>query len=46
MPPLDGEERQKFLDYLTHAFGPKAGAAAPRSPFLTPPQRKNPFALQ
>jgi hypothetical protein len=44
MPPLAGEERERVLDYLTAAFGPAAGGAAPRSPFLTAPERKNPFA--
>jgi hypothetical protein len=42
MPALEGEERERFLDYLTGAFGPEAGAAR-RSPFLTQPARKNPF---
>ena len=43
MPPLEGDDRQRFLDYLTQAFGPSAGTP-PRAPFLTGPQRKNPFA--
>jgi hypothetical protein len=46
MPPLKGEDREKFLDYLTQAFGPSATPAAPRAPFLTGPQRKNPFEPQ
>lgn len=41
MPPLAGEERQRFLDYLAHAFGPATPPA--RTPFLTQPARKNPF---
>jgi hypothetical protein len=41
MPPLAGEEREKFLDYLAHAFGPATPPA--RTPFLTQPARKNPF---
>lgn len=43
MPPLEGGERELFLDYLARHFGPSAGGAA-RSPFLTQPQRRNPFA--
>jgi hypothetical protein len=46
MPPLEGEDRERFLDYLTQAFGPSAGRAAARAPFLTGPQSKNPFAPQ
>jgi hypothetical protein len=46
MPLLQGEDRERFLDYLTQAFGPGAATAAPRAPFLTGPQRKNPFAPQ
>jgi hypothetical protein len=46
MPPLEGEDRERFLDYLTQAFGPSAATVAPRAPFLTGPQRKNPFAPQ
>lgn len=46
MPPLKGEDRERFLDYLTQAFGPGAGTAGSRAPFLTGPQRKNPFAPQ
>lgn len=46
MPPLEGEDRQRFLDYLTQSFGPAADRAAPRAPFLIAPQRKNPFATQ
>ena len=42
MPALKGEERDRFLDYLTGAFGPAAGALR-RSPFLTQPARKSPF---
>jgi hypothetical protein len=44
MAPLEGEDRARFLDYLTQAFGPADGAPPPRAPFLTAPQRKNPFA--
>lgn len=47
MSPLEGPDRERFLDYLTHAFGPSSGGAAPsRAPFLTAPPRKNPFAPQ
>jgi hypothetical protein len=42
MPVLEGEERERFLDYLTGAFGPGTGAPR-RSPFLTQPARKSPF---
>jgi hypothetical protein len=44
MPPLTGEDRARFLDYLTHAFGPSATGGPPRTPFLTGPPRANPFA--
>lgn len=44
MAPLEGEDREAFLDYLTKAFGPETATAAPRRPFLTGPERKNPFA--
>jgi hypothetical protein len=43
MPELAGEERVRFLDYLTASFGPAADGAQPRTPFLTRPPRKNPF---
>ena len=43
MPALEGEQRAQFLDYLTAHFGPGTGGPG-RSPFLTQPQRKNPFA--
>jgi hypothetical protein len=43
MPLLTGEERQRFLDYLTHAFGPATTVPPARRPFLTQPARKNPF---
>jgi hypothetical protein len=43
MPPLEGEYRQMFLDYLAFAFGDR-GAGAPRAPRPPgPPPRKNPF---
>jgi hypothetical protein len=44
MPELEGEERARFLDYLTAHFGPDAEGEPRRSPFLTQPQRRNPFA--
>jgi hypothetical protein len=45
MPELEGEERARFLDYLTAHFGPAAESGQGRAPFLIQPQRKNPFAL-
>jgi hypothetical protein len=45
MAELVGEERERFLDYLTASFGPRADGKR-RSPFLTPPPRANPFAVQ
>jgi hypothetical protein len=44
MPALQGAERAQFLDYLTTHFGPAAKGEARRAPFLTQPQRRNPFA--
>ncbi len=44
MPALEGEQRALFLDYLTQHFGPGTGGGSGRYPFLTQPQRKNPFA--
>ena len=45
MPELAGEERARFLDYLAAHFGPSLGGDRPgRSPFLTQPERRNPFA--
>lgn len=45
MPALEGGERALFLDYLAAHFGPARDGGAPsRSPFLTQPARKNPFA--
>ena len=44
MPELEGEERERVLDYLTVHLGPGAEDEPKRSPFLTQPQRKNPFA--
>jgi hypothetical protein len=45
MGELEGEMREAFLDYLTAAFGPDSkGPAATRRPFLSQPQRRNPFA--
>jgi hypothetical protein len=44
MPELEGEERGRFLDYLTAHFGPAAESEQRRAPFLIQPQRKNPFA--
>ena len=43
MPELQGEERERVLDYLAAHLGP-AKDEPKRSPFLTQPQRKNPFA--
>jgi hypothetical protein len=42
MPELRGGERERVLDYLAAHLGP-AGDEAKPSPFLTRPQRKNPF---
>ena len=44
MPKVAGEERQRVLDCLTAHLGPAAKNEPQRSPFLTQPQRKNPFA--
>jgi hypothetical protein len=44
MPALEGEQRALILDYLTAHFGLGTGTGPGRSPFLTQPQRKNPFA--
>jgi len=44
MPELEGDERARFLDYLTAHFGPAADKGQRRTPFLTQPQRRNPFA--
>jgi hypothetical protein len=46
MPELAGDERARFLDYLTTHFGlaAAAGGEPTHSPFLTQPQRRNPFA--
>jgi hypothetical protein len=44
MAALEGEQRALFLNYLTTHFGPSTSAGPGRSPFLTQPQRKNPFA--
>jgi hypothetical protein len=44
MPKIEGEEREQVLDYLTGHLGPGAEDEPKRSPFLTQPQRKNPFA--
>lgn len=44
MPELQGEERKRVLDYLTAHLGPAGKDEPKRSPFLTQPQRKNPFA--
>ena len=43
MAELEGVERERVLDYLTASFGPAADPA-PRTPFLTQPPRRNPFA--
>jgi hypothetical protein len=43
MPKLQGKEREQVLDYLATHLGPAKGEPK-RSPFLTQPQRKNPFA--
>jgi hypothetical protein len=45
MPELQGKEREQVLDYLAAHLGP-AGEAPKRSPFLTQPQRKNPFTSE
>jgi hypothetical protein len=44
MPELEGEDRARFLDYLTAHFGPAAETPQRRAPFLIQPQRRNPFA--
>lgn len=44
MSELEGAERALFLDYLTAHFGPAKDGGPSRSPFLTQPQRRNPFA--
>lgn len=44
MQPLDGEERQRVLDYLATALGETSGGAARQAPFATRPPRRNPFA--
>lgn len=44
MPKVEGEERERVLDYLTAHLGPAGKDEPKRSPFLTQPQRKNPFA--
>jgi hypothetical protein len=43
MPELEGEDRERFLDYLTANFGPGAAGGQRSAPFLIQPQRKNPF---
>lgn len=43
MAPLEGPDRQRFLDYLATALGEDAPTAVVR-PFAAPPQRRNPFA--
>ncbi|HXV25826.1 MAG TPA: hypothetical protein VED46_16420 [Alphaproteobacteria bacterium] len=43
MPELEGEDRKRFLDYLTANFGPGTGTPQKSAPFLVQPQRKNPF---
>jgi hypothetical protein len=45
MPELEGEERARFLDYLSAHFGPAAESEQGRAPFLIQQRRKNPFAL-
>lgn len=44
MPPLEGAERERFLDYLAAAFGPAAKDQPARTPFLSRPPQTNPFA--
>jgi hypothetical protein len=44
MAPLEGEERQRFLDYLAVALGESRDGTARRAPFAAQPQRRNPFA--
>jgi hypothetical protein len=44
MPKVEGEERERVLDYLTAHLGPGGTDERKRSPFLSQPQRKNPFA--
>lgn len=43
MPELMGKERERVLDYLASALGTD-DAQGRRTPFLTQPARKNPFA--
>jgi hypothetical protein len=42
MPELEGEERERVLDYLATALGAD-GAPQRRAPFLTQPARPSPF---
>ncbi|MCS7267368.1 MAG: hypothetical protein NZ704_04840 [Geminicoccaceae bacterium] len=44
MPPLEGEYREMFLDYLAQAFGEETAQQHRRLPFAAPPARRNPFA--
>ncbi len=44
MPPLEGEYREMFLDYLAQAFGERTAEQHRRLPFAAPPARRNPFA--
>lgn len=44
MPPLEGEYRDLFLDYLAEAFGERAVEQHRRLPFAAQPARRNPFA--
>lgn len=44
MAPLEGEERQRVLDYLATALGETSRGSARQAPFASQPQRRNPFA--
>lgn len=43
MSELEGAERERFLSYLSKAFGPDGGEGR-AAPFSMLPPRKNPFA--
>lgn len=43
MPELADDDRALVLDYLAAHFGPDGAAGRGRSPFLTRPERRNPF---
>lgn len=44
MAPLEGADRQRFLDYLATALGESEAGPTGARPFATQPQRRNPFA--